>query len=71
MMPTPATDWMVQVPLSQLVELQSMATELHQLRDQNKQLQRRIDGLHRTLFDSMEVIGELRKSVGVSGGRRA
>lgn len=64
-------EWMVSVPLSQLVALQNMANELEQLREENKQLRRRMDGLHRTQFEQMEVIGELRKSVGVSARRGA
>ena len=69
-MPTSATsEWMVQVPLSQLVALQNMAHELEELREENVQLRRRMDGLHRTQYDTMEVIGELRKAVGVSAGR--
>lgn len=59
----------MQVPLSQLVALQGMAHELEELRQENVQLRRRMDGLHRTQYDTMEVIGELRKVVGVSAGR--
>lgn len=58
-----SSDWLVQVPLSQLVALQGMAHELEELREENKQLRRRMDGLHRTQYETMEVIGELRKSV--------
>lgn len=61
-----ASEWLVQVPLSQLVALQNMAHELEELREENVQLRRRMDGLHRTQYDTMEVIGELRKAVGVS-----
>ena len=69
-MPTSATsEWMVQVPLSQLVALQNMAHELEELRQENVQLRRRMDGLHRTQYDTMEVIGQLRKAVGVSADR--
>lgn len=62
-MQTPASDWLVQVPLSQLVALQGMAHELEELREENEQLRNRMDGLHRTQYETMEVIGELRKSV--------
>ena len=60
-MPTQPSEWLVQIPLSQLVELQEMATSIHKLRDENKRLQNRIDGLHRTLFDTMEKLGELQR----------
>ena len=68
-MQTPVNEWMVQVPLSQLVALQGMAHELEELREENEQLRKRMDGLHRTQYETIEVIGELRKSVGVSAGR--
>lgn len=67
----PASDWMVSVPLSQLVALQGMANELEEIREQNKQLRRRIEGLHRTQYEQMEVIGELRRSVNVPVRRGA
>ena len=60
---------MVSVPLSQLMALRDMANELESLREENKQLRRRMDGLHETQFKQMEVIGELRRSVGVSARR--
>ena len=62
MMPTPQSkDWLVQVPLSQLVELQNMTVEMEKLRDENKRLQNRVEGLHRTLFDTIEKLGEVRR----------
>lgn len=57
----PSSDWLVQVPLSQLVEIQGVLPELEQMRDENKQLKARIEGLHRTLFDALELLRELRK----------
>jgi len=66
-----SSDWLVQVPLSQLVALQGMANELEQLREENKQLHRRLDGLHRTQYEALEVIGELRKAVNVPVRRGA
>lgn len=70
-MPTSASnDWLVSVPLSQLVAMQNNAGELDKLRDENNQLKRRIDGLHRTIYDMMEVVSELRKSVKVSAYAR-
>lgn len=60
-MPIPPSDWLVQVPLSQLVELQNMTAEMEKLRAENKRLLNRVDGLHRTLFDTMEKLGELQR----------
>lgn len=62
----PNNDWMVCVPLSQLVEMQNSAGEVEKLREENKQLLRRIEGLHRTIYEVMDVVGELRKGVKVS-----
>lgn len=67
-MPTPVSEWMVQVPLSQLVALQGMAHELEELREENKRLLRRMEGLHRTQYETMEIVGELRKCVPVRRG---
>lgn len=63
-MPTPQSEWLVQVPLSQLVELQNMTAEVHKLRDENKRLHNRVEGLHRTLFDTLEKLGELQRNKG-------
>lgn len=57
----PPTDWLVQVPLSQLVALQGMEAELVALRDENERLTKRLEGLHRTTYEMMEVIRELRR----------
>lgn len=65
-MPTPSSDWMVSVPLSQLVAMQNSMQEFDKLRDENDKLKRRIDGLHRTVFDLMEVVGSLRRDSKVS-----
>lgn len=65
-MPTPPNDWMVSVPLSQLVEMQQSMQQFEAMRDENAKLQRRIDGLHRTVFDLMEVVGGLRRESKVS-----
>lgn len=60
-MHTPPSDWLVQVPLSQLVGLQNMTAEMDKLRDENRRLLNRVDGLHRTLFDTLEKLGELQR----------
>lgn len=70
-MPTPSSDWLVSVPLSQLVALKDAADEMDKLRKENQELRRRMDGLHRTQYDLIEIIGDLRKSVNVSASRGA
>ncbi len=64
-------DWLVQVPLSQLVGLQNLAAEMEALKAENAQLRARLDGLHRTQYDLMETILDLRKSVKVPTIARA
>lgn len=60
-MPTPQNDWMVSVPLSQLVEMQQSMQQFDAMREENEKLQRRLDGLHRTIYDLMEVVNGLRR----------
>ena len=38
-----------------------MTAEMEKLREENKRLLNRVDGLHRTLFDTMERLGELQR----------
>lgn len=64
MMPTPPNEWLVQVPLSQLVEMQRMPEEIDKLREENRRLLNRVEGLHRTLFDTLEKLGELQRAKG-------
>lgn len=59
----PLNDWLVQVPLSQLVELQGMTVELNELRNENKKLKNRVEGLHRTLFECIEKLGEIKREI--------
>lgn len=63
-MHTPPSDWLVQVPLSQLVNLQNMTADMDKLREENKRLLNRVEGLHRTLFDTLEKLGELQREKG-------
>lgn len=63
--PPTAPDWLVQVPLRDLLELQSLIPQVEQLRLENKALVQRIEGLHRALYDTIEVIGDIRKNLRV------
>jgi len=69
--PSPGADWLVQVPLSQLVALQTLLPEVEKLRAENKALSNRLDGLHRTLYDTMEMVADLRRSLSVPVRRSA
>lgn len=63
-MHTLPSDWLVQVPLSQLVELQNMTADMDKLREENRRLLNRVEGLHRTLFDTLEKLGEMQRKEG-------
>lgn len=69
--PPPANDWLVSVPLNQLVSLQNSVAENQALREEIKRLNIRIDGLHRTQYELMEVVGELRRLSTVPARRSA
>lgn len=60
---SPSSQWLVQVPLTDLLALQNMVSELEKVRMENAQLHKRIEGLHRTLYDTMEVINDLKRQV--------
>lgn len=56
---TSSSDWLVQVPLSELVALQGVTTELKAVREENARLSKRVEGLHRTVFELMELVNDL------------
>lgn len=57
----PGNDWLVQVPLSELVALQNMTSEFDKLRAENAQLRREVEGLRRVQSETMQVLGDLRR----------
>lgn len=69
--PPPTNDWLVSVPLNQLVSLQNAVSENQALREEIKRLNSRIDGLHRSQYELMEVVGELRRQSTVPACRSA
>lgn len=52
--------WTVNVPLNDLLQMQNSLNEVNQLRDENKALLKRIEGLHRTLYDLMSVVQDMK-----------
>lgn len=60
---SPPSTWLVQVPLNDLIALQSLLPEVEKLREENRLLSARVEGLHRTLYDTMELVRDLRTSV--------
>lgn len=60
---SPGSSWLVQVPLNDLLALQNVAGELDKLHTENAQLRKRIEGLHSTLFATMEIVSELKSAL--------
>lgn len=64
------SEWMVQVPVSELLALMGLEDELTTVRAENKQLRRELDGLRLVQTQCMEVVGDLRQQLRqYSGGR--
>ena len=59
-------EWLVSVPLSQLLELKQSADEYEKMKAENNQLRNEIEGLRRVQTDIMVAFGDLKRSLGVS-----
>lgn len=57
------SDWLVQVPLSELVALKNMSEDFAKIRAENEQLRREIQGLRRVQSEMMQLCGDLRKAL--------
>lgn len=57
------SDWLVQVPLSELVSLKNMSEDFAKIRAENEQLRREIQGLRRVQSEMMQLCGDLRKAL--------
>lgn len=55
-------DWLVQVPLGQLMELQNSLKVQKKLQDDNNQLRRELDGLRGILSQTMELLADMRRA---------
>lgn len=63
-MPNTSMDgWLIQIPLSELVALQSLPSEMEKLKAENHQLRREIDGLRRIQSEVMQAFADLRRSL--------
>ena len=58
-----ASGWLIQIPLSELIALQSLPSEMDKLKAENQQLRREIDGLRRVQSEALQVLGDMRRSL--------
>lgn len=56
-----ANDWPVLVPLSDLAAMQTLPPKVEILDAHVKTLDRRVEGLHRTMYELMDQIAALRE----------
>lgn len=59
----PGSDWLVQVPLSELVALKGFSEHLVKLETDNKQLRREIEALRNMQSEIMQLVGDIRREV--------
>lgn len=55
------SNWMIQVPVNDLLALMGLKDELEKVSAENAQLRREMDGLRRIQSESMQVLGDLRR----------
>lgn len=58
-----ASGWLIQIPLSELLALQSLPLEMDKLKAENQQLRREIEGLRRVQSEALQVLGDVRRSL--------
>lgn len=59
----PENDWLVSVPLTELLALKNMTLDFAKLREENEQLRREINGLRNVQAEIMQLCGDMRKSL--------
>lgn len=59
----PSGSWLIQVPLSELVALQELPAQMEGLKKENQQLRRELDGLRRIQSETIQALGDLRRSL--------
>lgn len=58
-----SSEWLVQVPISDLVALQSLPGELVRLQKENEQLRRELDGVRRIQSETLQLVGDMRRKI--------
>ena len=59
----PSSDWLIQIPLSELVALQGLPAQMGALQAENAKLRRELEGLRNIAFQTLEKVSELRREV--------
>lgn len=58
-----ASDWSIQIPLSELVSLQGLPARMGELEKENKQLRRELDALRGLYSQTLEVLGDIKSQM--------
>lgn len=56
-------DWSIQIPLSELAALQALPARMAEYEERNAQLRREVEAMRRMLYETIEVIGDLRREL--------
>ena len=54
-------NWMVQVPIKDLLKLADMLNGISAIQQENQTLRRELDGLRRVQSEQLEIIGDMRR----------
>lgn len=58
-----ASDWLIQIPLSELVALQALPAKIEELEKDNKQLRRELEGLRNISSQCLQKLGDVCREV--------
>ena len=67
---TSSANWLIQIPLSELVALQALPARMEGLEAENKQLRRELEGLRRIQSETLQTLGDLRRSLSTVSARQ-
>lgn len=57
------SDWLLSVPINDLMELRQLIPEFHKVQDENAQLRRELEALRRIQSETLQLVGDLRRQV--------
>lgn len=56
-------DWLLSVPIDDLMELKQLIPEFHKVQNENAQLRRELEALRRIQSETLQLVGDLRRQV--------